>query len=183
MRTSRSLAAAFVVSAILVAPDVAGAAGAAAPSTSSETNQQTPSSNPKKSHVKKKTTNDKSSSIEDFVAGYEAAYALIYDKGDYEAAITALRALDHDNNPDVATLLGYASRKVGRYDEAKVWYERALAADPNHAVTWWYYGMWQAEQDNVLKAKDDLEKVRLICGTDCRAYQVLKDTIDGTVTY
>jgi hypothetical protein len=30
--------------------------------------------------------------------------------------------------------------------------------------------MWQAEQGNVLKAKDDLEKVRLICGTACRAY-------------
>ena len=48
-------------------------------------------------------------------------------------------------------------------------YERALAADPNHAVTWSYYGMWQAEQGNALNAKDDLEKVRLIRGnTDCR---------------
>jgi hypothetical protein len=25
--------------------------------------------------------------------------------------------------------------------------------------------------------------VRLICGTDCRAYRMLKDAIDGTVTY
>jgi hypothetical protein len=52
-------------------------------------------------------------------------------------------------------------------------YERALAADPNHAVTWSYYGMWQAEQGNLLKAKDDLEKVRLICGTDCKPYKML----------
>ena len=80
--------------------------------------------------------------------------------------------------------IGYASRKLGRYDDAKVWYERALAADPNHAVTWSYYGMWQAEQGNVLKAKDDLEKVRLICGnTDCAPYQMLKEVIDGTATY
>jgi hypothetical protein len=44
--------------------------------------------------------------------------------------------------------------------------------------------MWHAEQGNVLKAKDDLEKVRLICGnTDCRAYKMLKDVIDGTATY
>jgi len=35
----------------------------------------------------------------------------------------------------------------------------------------------------VLKAKDDPDKVRLICGRDCRAYQMLKDTIDGTATY
>ena len=92
-------------------------------------------------------------------------------------------ALGYDDNADVATLIGYASRKLGRYDDAKLWYERALAADPNHAVTWSYYGMWQAEQGNVLKAKDDLEKVRLICGTDCRAYRMLKDAIDGTATY
>jgi tetratricopeptide (TPR) repeat protein len=183
MRTSLSFAAAFFVSAILVAPDIAAAAGAAVPSTSSETSQQASPGNSKKSHAKKKTTNGKSSSLEDFIAGYEAAYALVYDKGEYQAGIAALRALDHDDNPDVATLLGYASRKLGRYDDAKVWYERALAADPDHAVTWSYYGMWQAEQGNVLKAKDDLEKVRLICGTDCRAYQMLKDTIDGTATY
>jgi len=183
MSTTRSLAAVFFVCAVLMAPDIAGAAGAAIPSTSAETNRQAPAASAKKSHAKKKKTNDKGSSIEDFVAGYETAYALIYDNGDYQAGITALRALDHDDNPDVATLLGYASRKLGRYDDAKVWYERALAADPNHAVTWSYYGMWQAEQGNVLKAKDDLEKVRLICGTDCRAYQMLKDTIDGTATY
>ena len=57
----------------------------------------------------------------------------------------------------VRAVYRYASRKLGRYDDAKIWYERALAADPNHAVTWSYYGMWQAEQGNLLKAKDDLE--------------------------
>ena len=131
----------------------------------------------------KKKKNDKSSSAKEFLDRYHAAYAMIYDKEDYQGGITALRAIGYDDNADVATLLGYASRKLGRYDDAKVWYDRALAADPNHAVTWSYYGMWQAEQGNVLKAKDDLEKVRLICGTDCKAYKMLKDAIDGTVTY
>jgi hypothetical protein len=36
---------------------------------------------------------------------------------------------------------------------------------------------------NVLKAKEDLEKVRVICGTDCEAYRLLRSAIDGTVTY
>jgi len=130
-----------------------------------------------------KKKNDKRGSAEDFLNGYHAAYKLIYDKGNYEGGIAALHALGYDDNADVATLLGYASRKLGRYDDAKVWYERALAADPNHAVTWSYYGMWQAEQGNLLKAKDDLEKVRLICGTDCKPYKMLKDVIEGTETY
>jgi tetratricopeptide (TPR) repeat protein len=49
--------------------------------------------------------------------------------------------MGYDDNADVATLLGYASRKLGRYDDAKYWYDKALAADPNHALTWSYYGM------------------------------------------
>ena len=169
----------LLFSAILVAPNIAVAAGAGAPSGGGDTTTQSPPAQQKKSHAKKNRT----SSVEDFVAGYKAAYALIYDRGEYEAAITALRALDHDDDADVANLIGYASRKLGRYDDAKVWYERSLAADPHHAVTWSYYGMWHAEQGNVLKAKDDLEKVRLICGTDCKAYTMLKDAIDGTIGY
>jgi tetratricopeptide (TPR) repeat protein len=175
MKPKLALAAALFLSAVLVAPDIATAAGEENPTPPASQNK------PKGSTTKQKK--DKGSSAEDFLTGYHAAYALIYDKGDFEAGITALRALGYDDNADVATLIGYASRKLGRYDDAKVWYERALAADPNHAVTWSYYGMWQAEQGNVLKAKDDLEKVRLICGTDCKAYKMLHDAIDGTVTY
>jgi hypothetical protein len=105
------------------------------------------------------------------VALLQLAYALIYDTGDYQAGISALRAMGYDDNADVATLLGYASRKLGRYDDAKYWYDKALATDPNHhALTWSYYGMWHAEQGNLLKAKDDLEKVRQICGTECKEY-------------
>ncbi len=127
---------------------------------------------------------EKSGSAEKFLNDWHKAYALVYDKGDYVGGIAALRAMGYDDNVDVATLIGYASRKLGRYDDAKYWYDKALAADPNHALTWSYYGMWQAEQGNLLKAKDDLEKVRVICGnTECREYVALKEVIDGTRTY
>ena len=160
-----SIAVTSIAAALMVEPNVAVAAGAGAPSGGGKTSTQSAPAQQKKSHAKKNR-----SSLEDFITGYKAAYALIYEKGDYEAAITALRALDRDDNADVGNLISYASRKLGRYDDAKIWYERSLATDPNHAVTWSYYGMWQAEQGNVLKAKDDLEKVRLICGTDCKAF-------------
>ena len=176
MKSTLTLAAALLLSTVLIAPDIAAAAGEENPTPPASQNKSNKDSN-------KKAKKDKSSSAEDFLTGYHAAYALIYDKSDYAGGIAALRSLGYDDNADVATLLGYASRKLGRYDDAKVWYERALAADPNHAVTWSYYGMWQAEQGNVLKAKDDLEKVRLICGTDCKPYKMLKDAIDGAVTY
>jgi tetratricopeptide (TPR) repeat protein len=126
---------------------------------------------------------DKSSELREFYSNWHRAYALVYDKQDYGAGIVVLESMGYDNNPDVATLIGYASRKLGRYDEAKLWYDRALAADPNHAQTWSYYGMWHAEQGNILKAKEDLAKVESICGTKCHEYIALRDVIDGTATY
>ncbi|HZP70930.1 MAG TPA: tetratricopeptide repeat protein [Pseudolabrys sp.] len=120
---------------------------------------------------------------EKFLEGYRAARLLILSGG-YREGIAAMHALGHDEHPDVANYIGYAHRKLGEYDNSKIWYEKALAADPNHVRTWSYYGMWQAEQGNRLKAEDFLQKVKLICGsTDCEEYRQLRAVIDGTATY
>jgi tetratricopeptide (TPR) repeat protein len=133
--------------------------------------------------TKKKKKKDQKSEQQQFLDGYRAAHALIYQQHEFAAGIAALRALGHDEHPDVANLIGYSSRKLGRYDDAKLWYEKALAADPQHARTWSYYGMWHAEQGNVLKARDHLTKVASICGTECREYTELKEVIEGTRVY
>ena len=105
-------------------------------------------------------------------------------QGQYEAGITAMHALGRDDHPDVANYIGYANRKMGNYDQSKIWYEAALKSDPNHVRTWSYYGMWHMEQGNRLKALDNLQKVQLICGnTSCEEYRQLKDVIDGTASY
>ena len=120
---------------------------------------------------------------EKFLRDYRAARTLIVS-GQYEAGIAAMHALGHDEHPDVANYIGYADRKMGKYDESKYWYEKALAADPDHVRTWSYSGMWQMEQGNRLKAEDCLAKVKLICGnTSCKEYRELKDVIDGKASY
>ncbi len=120
---------------------------------------------------------------EKFLHDYRAARAMILS-GNYQSGIAAMHAIGHDEHPDVANYIGYAYRKLGDYNDSKVWYEKALAADPNHVRTWSYYGMWQMEQGNRLKALDDLQKVKLICGnTTCEEYRQLKDVIDGNATY
>ena len=120
---------------------------------------------------------------EKFLRDYRAARQLILD-GQYEAGIAAMHALGRDDHPDVANYIGYANRKMGDYDQSKIWYEAALKADPNHVRTWSYYGMWHMEQGNRLKALDNLQKVQLICGnTSCEEYRQLKDVIDGKATY
>ena len=137
---------------------------------------------PKKSHTTRSKKKQKKSD-EEFLRKYRAARALIIGH-DYRAGIAAMHAIGHDENPDVANYIGYAYRKLGDYKDSQIWYEKALAADPNHVRTWSYYGMWQMEQGNRLKALDDLQKVKLICGnTTCEAYKELKAVIEGKATY
>jgi tetratricopeptide (TPR) repeat protein len=181
MRKYCLLAAALLISAAVGAPQIAKAMESSSPPQTNPPSGGTSTTKQKTKTAKPKSQNN--SSLDDFYSGWHKAYALVYDRGDYEAGIAALRALGYDDNADVATLIGYASRKLGRYDDARYWYDKALAADPNHALTWSYYGMWQAEQGNLLKAKDDLQKVASICGTECREYTELKAVIDGTKTY
>src|SRR5258705_11959180 len=106
-----------------------------------------PSSSSKKA---KKNTSEVTPSTKDaaFAKGYRAAYATIYDRNDYAAAIEQLKALGHDDSAAVANLIGYSYRKLGDYKVSQIWYERALKADPNHVKTWQYYGLWQVEQGN-----------------------------------
>ena len=98
MKSTLALSAALLLSAILVAPEIAAAAGEENPTPPASQNKSN-----KDTQTKKKK--DKSSSAEDFLNGYHAAYKLIYDKSDYEGGIAALHALGYDDNADVATCL------------------------------------------------------------------------------
>jgi tetratricopeptide (TPR) repeat protein len=142
-----------------------------------------PSSYPKRSgtkatHKVKKT--NKQSGIDDpsFAQGYRAAYATIYDRNDYAAAIEQLKSLGHDDHPNLANLIGYSYRKLGDYKLSQVWYERALKADPNHVLTWQYYGLWQIEQGNRDQAQYHLSRIAAICGTDCEEYRSLAAALE-----
>jgi tetratricopeptide (TPR) repeat protein len=138
----------------------------------------------KKARQKRTPTAQKTSSVPEVVPGYRAAYDLVYNKQDYAGGIAKLRSLGRDDHSDVATMIGFASRKLGRYDDAKSWYDKALAADPGNARTLSYYGMWHAEQGNKLKATDFLDKVASACGNStCREYAELKAVIGGARIY
>jgi len=172
------LATALVVGMVLaVGPALAEGSTIPAPPTPAPSTG-TPSGT-KATKSKKKTTQR---SEQEFFDGYRTAYNLI-QSGQYEAGILALRALDEDDHPDVANYIGYASRKLGRYDDARIWYERALASDPKHARTWQYYGMWHLEQGNMLKAQDHLQKIQAICGTGCSEYASLQEALNGNIVY
>ncbi|HET6838302.1 MAG TPA: tetratricopeptide repeat protein [Bradyrhizobium sp.] len=130
-------------------------------------------------HKGKKKTN-KQSSVGDpaFVQGYHEAYVAIYDRHEYAVAVEQLKALGHDDNANVANLIGYSYRKLGDYKLSQVWYERALKTDPNHVLTWQYYGLWQIEQGNRDQAQYHLNRIAAICGTGCKEYQSLAAALE-----
>jgi hypothetical protein len=174
---------AFALFMVMPLPAVAVDTPSPAPSSPPPPSSDAPkpaSKSKKKAGPKKK---DQKRSEQKFIDRYRAAHTTIYQRNDYADGINKLKALGRDDHPDVANLIGYSSRKLGRYDDAKLWYERALAADPKHARTWSYYGMWHAEQGNLLKARDHLATVESLCGTQCREYTELKGVIEGTRVY
>jgi tetratricopeptide (TPR) repeat protein len=113
-----------------------------------------------------------------FVEGYRSAYSTIYDRNDYALAIAQLRALGRDDYANVANLIGYSYRKLGNYELSQVWYERALKSDPDHVLTWNYYGLWQIERGNRDQAEYHLKRIAAICGTDCDEYRTLAEALE-----
>src|SRR5690349_23402630 len=130
------------------------------------------------SKSKKKTSKQSSADDAVFREGYRSAHATIYQRNDYAAAIDQLKALGHDDNAGVANLIGYSYRKLGDYKLSQAWYERALKADPNHVLTWQYYGLWQIEQGNREQASYHLGRIAAICGTGCEEYQSLAAALE-----
>jgi tetratricopeptide (TPR) repeat protein len=135
---------------------------------------------PSSDSTKAKKKGKKTSFIEEpqFLAGYRAAYATIYDRHDYTSAIEQLKALGHDDRADVANLIGYSYRKLGDYKLAQVWYERALKDDPNHVRTWQYYGLWQLEQGNRDQAQYHLSRIAALAGTSSEEYRSLAAALE-----
>lgn len=110
-------------------------------------------------------------------ASFGAARALILS-GKYEDGIAAMKALGYDDHPDIAGSIGFASAQLGRRDEARTWYGKALAADPNHVATLGNSGALYVAQGDLARARSDLDRIKAACGnTTCREYRELESLI------
>lgn len=91
------------------------------------------------------------------------------NEGRYLAAITALDgALGAlGPHPDILNYLGFAHRKLARYDEARDYYDQALALDPDHRGANEYLGELHLELGDVPAAKEQLARLDRICAFGC----------------
>ena len=99
--------------------------------------------------------------------------------GRYAEALGALTAVRNQNDSMVLTMIGYAKRKSGSFDEGMAYYRRALAIDPKNVNTREYLGEAYAEKGRMDLAKAELVKVEALCGTECEQYQDLAKAIAG----
>lgn len=77
-------------------------------------------------------------------------------------------------HPDVLTYLGFANRKLQRYDTARGWYAMALAVAPNHRGALEYSGELKLELGDMAGAKAHLARLDSLCGFGCQQADELR---------
>ena len=111
---------------------------------------------------------------------YVEAVGLIND-GRYQEAIVSLEASlkAFGPHPDILTYLGFANRKLRRFDVAEGYYRAALAAAPDHRGATEYYGELMVERGDTRGAKVMLARLEATCSFGCAEADELRRWIDG----
>jgi predicted Zn-dependent protease len=112
---------------------------------------------------------------------YDTARELAYF-GRPDDAISLLKQIADQNQPAVQNYLGFANRKAGRMDDAMMYYNAALALDPDYVLARSYMGQGLLELGDFGGAYTQLQEIKSRAGTDNRPYQMLAQAITGTPT-
>lgn len=99
---------------------------------------------------------------------YVAAVRMI-NEARYEDAIASLLGAQAEigPHPDVLNYLGFAHRKLGRFDAAKSFYAQALAINPDHLGANEYLGELYVELGDLEAARRRLAKLDRLCAFGC----------------
>ena len=137
------------------------------------------------------------SSSETKLSYYDDAVKLIKRAGKLETKqkpdkakklyLSAIKKLDKaftedKKNPDILNYLGFATRKVGKFDEAEKFYLKGLELKPNHFGINEYLGELYVQTDRIDKAK---ERLKVLENCNCKEYKELELIIKtkGTKIY
>jgi Flp pilus assembly protein TadD len=84
------------------------------------------------------------------------------------------------NSSDAHNLLGYAYRKIGRFDASFVQYNEALKLDPTNRHAHEYIGEAYLLTDNLPKAEQHLAELQKICSPiPCEELKELRRAVDA----
>jgi len=99
----------------------------------------------------------------------------------YEDAIASLHRAEmaFGPHPDVLTYLGFANRKLKRYDVAEHYYLAALRLAPNHRGATEYYGELMVERGDLAGARAKLAVLDRTCSFGCYEAEELRRWIES----
>ncbi|MES2831258.1 MAG: tetratricopeptide repeat protein [Pseudomonadota bacterium] len=120
------------------------------------------------------TTPYQNKKIDDFNVGKEAI-----DKEEWAKAIASFKKViaTSPRNADAFNYLGYASRGLGKLDDAFMYYDRALKLQPDHRGAIEYLGVAHLKNNDLPNAKAQLARLEAVCGTSCAEYADLAKEI------
>lgn len=100
-------------------------------------------------------------------------------KGAWAKAIAKLKLIvaDQPRNADALNLMGFSLRQSGDMTRALQFYNKALKINPKHTGALEYMGELYVMTGKVDKAKENLAKIKGICGTSCEEYKDLAKAI------
>jgi tetratricopeptide (TPR) repeat protein len=99
----------------------------------------------------------------------------------YEDAIQSLQRAEHafGPHPDILTYLGFANRKLKRYDVAESYYLAALRIAPHHRGATEYYGELMVERGDLAGARQKLAALDRTCSFGCYEAEELRRWIES----
>ncbi len=81
-------------------------------------------------------------------------------------------------HPDILNYLGFAHRKMGKFNQAQDYYAAALELDPDHLGATEYLGELYLELGEIRKARRQLAKLDKLCAFGCAQYEDLARLIE-----
>ena len=113
-------------------------------------------------------------------AAYLDAVSLINEHR-YEKALDSLKEAEaaFGPHPDILTYIGFANRKLGRYELAEEYYQRALKAAPEHRGATEYYGELKVVRGDMPAARKLLARLDTLCTYGCAEADELRRWING----
>jgi len=111
-------------------------------------------------------------------SAYLSAEKLINKKQFSDAILKLNDALASDSkNADIYNYLGFSHRKLGKMEQAAVYYNKALEINPKHKGALEYQGEMYLTLNQINKAEENLKKLDKICFLGCSEFDKLKKSI------
>jgi tetratricopeptide (TPR) repeat protein len=118
-------------------------------------------------------------SVEEGRAAYADAIGLINQERFADALDALHRAASAVGpQPDVLNYMGFASRKLGRYDVALAYYREALTIDPHHLGATEYLGELYIQMGDMAHARTQLAQLDTLCAYGCAQREELARWIE-----